>query len=147
MAMRSSTTCNFMPNARRATALVEMALALLLLMLLTMGAIEYGWLFLKQQQITNAARQAARVASTADATNNSVNAQVKTLMDSYGMDSTVYTKSYSWGVKNDVSTVPRGTSLSVKISVNYGKITITNFKLLPMPATVSATVAMEKEGP
>ena len=63
------------------------------------------------------------------------------------MDSTVYTKSYSWGVKNDVSTVPRGTSLSVKISVNYGKITITNFKLLPMPATVSATVAMEKEGP
>jgi len=130
---------------RRGTALVEMALALLLLMLLTLGAIEYGWLFLKQQQITNAARQAARLASTADATNATVNSQITTLMSSYGLGSSGYATTFSWA--NDVSTVARGTSVSVKISVTYSAITITNFKLLPLPTTLSATVAMQKEGP
>src|SRR3954471_10670513 len=97
-------------HCRRATALVEMALALLLLMLLTMGAIEYGWFFLKQQQITNAARQAARIASTADATNATVNSQVTTLMSSYGMGSSGYTTTLT---PADVSTASRGTSVSV----------------------------------
>ncbi|HEY8749613.1 MAG TPA: TadE family protein [Tepidisphaeraceae bacterium] len=130
-------------QSRRATALVEMALALLLLMLLTMGAVEYGWFFLKQQQITNAARQAARVACTADATNLTVKATVDSLMSSYGMGSTGYTQPYS---PTNVSSAKIGDSVSVTVSVTYSKITITNFKLLPMPTTVSATVAMVKEG-
>ena len=133
-------------RGRRGTALVEMALALLLLMLLTLGAIEYGWLFLKQQQITNAARQAARIASTADATNATVNSQISTLMSSYGLGSSGYATTFSWGNSTDVSTVTRGTSISVKISVTYSAITITNFKILPLPTTLSATVAMQKEG-
>jgi Flp pilus assembly protein TadG len=127
----------------RATALVEMTLALLLLMLLTMGAVEYGWFFLKQQQITNAARQAARVASTIDATNTTVNAQITTLMSAYGMGSTGYTTTLT---PTDVTTATRGQSVSVKIAVTYSKITVTNFSLLPLPTTVSATVAMAKEG-
>jgi Flp pilus assembly protein TadG len=130
-------------HSSRATVLVEMALALLLLMLLTMGAVEYGWFFLKQQQITNAARQAARVASTADATNATVTSQITTLMSSYGMGSSGYTTTFT---PDPVSSVTRGNSVSVKISVQYSNITITNFKLLPLPTTVSATVAMEKEG-
>jgi Flp pilus assembly protein TadG len=123
-----------------------MSLALLILMLLTMGAVEYGWFFLKQQQITNAARQAARVASTAEATNATVDAQITTLMNSYGMGSTGYSKTFSWGNTTEISTISRGTSVSVNISVPYSKITITNFKLLPMPANLQSTVAMAKEG-
>jgi Flp pilus assembly protein TadG len=142
--MREIARNNLKRGGRRATALVEMALALLLLMLLTMGAVEYGWFFLKQQQITNAARQAARIASTADATNATVTSQVTTLMSSYGMGSSGYTTTLT---PSDVSTAARGSSVSVKISVTYSKVTITNFSLLPMPATVSATVAMAKEGP
>ncbi len=141
--MREIARNNLKRGGRRATALVEMALALLLLMLLTMGAVEYGWFFLKQQQITNAARQAARIASTADATNATVTSQVTTLMSSYGMGSSGYTTTFT---PSDVSTAARGTSVSVKISVTYSKVTITNFSLLPMPTTVSATVAMAKEG-
>ena len=144
--MRPDRVNKLAPSFRRGTALVEMALALLILLLLTMGAIEYGWFFLKQQQITNAARQAARFASTADATDATVSSQITTLMNSYGMGSTGYTKTYSWNPA-DVSTVARGTSISVTISVSYSKLTITNSSLLPTPATVSATVAMQKEGP
>ena len=39
-----------------------MAVILPLLLLLTFGALKYGWLFFKHQQVTNAARQMARVA-------------------------------------------------------------------------------------
>ena len=35
-------------------------------LLFTFGAIKYGWLFLKAQQITNAARQGARMATLPD---------------------------------------------------------------------------------
>ena len=36
------------------------------MLLFTFGAIKYGWLFLKAQQITNAARQGARMATLPD---------------------------------------------------------------------------------
>jgi len=143
--MRSDRVNKLAANARRGTALVEMALALIILLLLAMGAIEYGWLFLKQQQITNAARQAARLASTADATTADVDSQITTLMNSYGLGSTGYAKNYSWD--GELKSIARGTTVSVQISVAYSKVTITNSSLLPMPATVSATVAMQKEGP
>jgi len=64
-------------------------------------------------------------------------------MSSYGMGSTGYTQPYS---PTNVSSAKIGDSVSVTVSVTYSKITITNFKLLPMPTTVSATVAMVKEG-
>ena len=137
-------TNNLTRRTRHGTALVEMALALLLLMLLTMGAIEYGWFFLKQQQITNAARQGARIASTADASTSDATTYVGTLMTNYGMGSSGYTASAS---PTEVKGLARGTSISYTVSVPYSAITITNFKLLPLPTTVSATVAMEKEGP
>ena len=130
-------------HRRRASALVEMAIVLTLLFLLTLGTVEYGWMFLKQQQITNAARQAARKACAANVNNTTVDTEIANLMSSYGMGSTGYSKTYT---PTDVSTAARGTSVSVNISVDYSKITITNFKLLPLPTTVSATVAMEKEG-
>ncbi len=46
---------------RRGTAAVEAALILPLLMLLLLGVIEYGWIYLKSEQIANAARHGARV--------------------------------------------------------------------------------------
>ncbi|MDB5301325.1 MAG: TadE family protein [Phycisphaerales bacterium] len=129
---------------RRGTALVEMAIVLLLLMLLTLGAIEYGWMFLKQEQITNAARQASRLACTPDATNAQVTTQISRLMSSYGMASSGYTTTLT---PNDVSAAGRGETVTVQISVTYKKVGITNFALLPMPAKLSSAVVMEKEGP
>jgi Flp pilus assembly protein TadG len=132
------------PRGPRGTALVEMAIVLLLLMLLTLGAIEYGWMFLKQEQLTNAARQASRLASTPDATTAQVTSQITTAMSSYGMGSTGYTTTLT---PTNIGTATRGQTVTVKISVAYNKVGITNFSLLPMPTTLSATLSMEKEGP
>jgi len=49
-------------NRCRGAAAVEVALVLPVLLLVTFGAIRYGWFFLKLQQITNAARCGARTA-------------------------------------------------------------------------------------
>jgi Flp pilus assembly protein TadG len=133
------------PRSSRGTALVEMTIVLLLLILITLGAVEYGWMFLRQQQLTNAARQASRLASTPDATTAQVTSQISTVMTSYGMGSTGYTATFT---PPDIATVPRGQSVKVQISVDYSKVTATNLTLLlPLPAKLSSTISMEKEGP
>jgi len=60
--LRRSAPRNDIGVRRTGTTLVEAAFVLPLLLLVVLGAIEYGWLFYKQQQITNAARHAARIA-------------------------------------------------------------------------------------
>jgi Flp pilus assembly protein TadG len=127
----------------RGTSALEMSVVLLILMYITLGAVEYGWLFLKQEQITNAAREAARLAITPSATNSSVSAEIGTLMSSYGLANSGYTSS----LPSNVATVSVGSTLSVGISVTYSNIEITHFSMLPLPSTVSATVTMVKEGP
>jgi len=128
----------------RGTSALELAVTLLLLMLITLGAVEYGWLFLKQEQIVNAARQAARLAATPDATNATVTSQITTLMSNYGLSGSGYTTTFT---PANIATASTGSTVSVGISLIYSKIEITHFNTLPLPNTLSATVAMEKEGP
>ncbi len=129
---------------RRGSLTVEAALLLPLLLILTFGLIEYGWMFLKQQQITNTARQCARLGAMVDGTNTAVTNQITTMMNSYGLVSSAYTTTIS---PANVATAARGTQVSVTISIQYSKIDVTGFTLLPMPATISAKVSMQKEGP
>jgi len=129
---------------RRGSLTVEAALLLPLLFMLTFGLIEYGWMFLKQQQITNTARQCARLGAMVDGTNTAVTNQITSMMNSYGLGSSGYTTAIS---PANVATAARGSQVSVTISVTYSRIDVTGFTLLPMPATISAKVSMQKEGP
>ena len=65
---------------RKGVALLEAALVFPLLLLLTLALIEYGWLFMKIQQTTNAARHGLRAAVVPDATTAEAHAAVATLM-------------------------------------------------------------------
>jgi Flp pilus assembly protein TadG len=126
---------------------VEAALVFPLLILLTFAAIEYGWMFLKQQQITNIARQAARTAVTPNTSSGEVTSLVSTMMNNAGLGSS----GYSLGMTNVEGNA--GDLVTVTISVNYGNVTIThmanpdNLVHIPAPATLSARVVMSKEGP
>jgi Flp pilus assembly protein TadG len=134
---------------RRGTALVEMALVGILLLTLTFAAVEYGWMFLKQQQVVNAARQAARLAANIDSSNGQLTSQITTQMTSYGISSGAYTTTiYVDGAAGgDVSAAGRGHTVGVKIAVTYGTVSVTHLtSLLALPVTLSATVTMEKEG-
>jgi len=124
------------------TAIVEMAIVLELLLLLTMGAIEYGWIFLKSQQITNAARQAARVAIRPDATNEQVVNTIDDLMDKAGMAGSGYVSEIP-----DVTSVSTGGALTIKVTVPCENVALINIPLLPTPTNLGSAVTMAKEGP
>ena len=123
----------------RGVALVEAALVFPILLLLTFGAIEYGWLFLRAQQITNAARQGARVAIRPDATVGDVEAVIASLMGAAEI-------SYDPPTISDINPEV-GMPVTVSITVPCANIAIINIPLLPLPENLGASVTMSKEGP
>jgi len=128
----------------KGTVLVEAAIVFPLLLLLTLGAIEYGWLFLKSQQITNAARQGARVAIRPDSIEDDVLTTIRNLMTAADIPESEYTVE----ITPSVSVEPCF-SVNVKvIIVDYAKIALINAPgLLPIPKKLQAAVTMSKEGP
>jgi Flp pilus assembly protein TadG len=128
----------------RGIALVEAALVFPLVLMVTFAMIEYGWMFLKQEQLYNVARQAARFAATPDATNAQVTSLISTSMTSYGMGSSGYT--YSPSPMNSQSTAT-GSPVTITITVTYANVQITGVRLFPTPTTIHATMSMQKEGP
>jgi len=128
---------------RRGLATVEMALVLPLLLMLTMGAIQFGWLFLKAQQITNAARMGARTAVLPDATDTGVRANILALMTAGGMGASGYSVTFT---PTDITSLNVGDFLTVRVTVPCAKINIIGTALLPAPANLIGEVTMAKEG-
>lgn len=129
---------------RRGAALVEAALVLPILLILTFGVLEYGWMFIKDQEITSAARQGARIAATVDATNAQVQSAVSSIMSANGLGGSGYQLTFS---PANVATVSPKSSLTVSISVTYSNIKLTGISWIPTPAHLGATITMSKEGP
>jgi TadE-like protein len=122
----------------RGTALVEASLVLLVLVLVTLGAFQYGWLFVCAQRVTNAARQGARMESVLDAPAG----VAKTTM--LGM---VADLSPTGG--SDITPGPGGDVVTATLIVpaeGNPKVQLITWNLLPVPATLQATVVMAKEG-
>src|SRR4030042_1422623 len=108
-------------NRSRGAAAVEAALGLPIILLVTFGAIRYGWFFLKAQQITNAARYGARIAVRAsifytDASDNDVINHINNLMASAGMGESGYSVTITCPSGNWYES-PVGQDITVKVSV------------------------------
>jgi Flp pilus assembly protein TadG len=117
---------------RRGVVLVETALVLVLLLMITLGAIEYGWLFMNMQRITNAARHGARIAAALDKTD----AEGQTAMAGLVTDLTTATCTV-----NTAAGIVTATC-----SVPGADVSLIHWNLLPIPATLQATIRMAKEG-
>jgi Flp pilus assembly protein TadG len=124
-----------------------------LLLLLVLGAIEYGWLFFNVQQITNAARQGARIAILPDVSVAQAQAVITELLQRAGLDR------YSPTVEVDpdpngivVPGYPTRTAVRVRITVPTADLRIVNMNAFSPtgtglePETIGATVTMAKEG-
>lgn len=122
------------------TAIVEAAIVFPLLLLLTLGIIEYGWLFLKAQQITNAARQAARIAVRLDASEPEVLAAIDSLMTAAGLP--------DYNATISPVNIPDGRpAIAIQIEVQCANIVLINAPLfLPTPTSLRGAVTMAKEG-
>jgi Flp pilus assembly protein TadG len=122
-------------------AIIEMAIVLLLLALLTFGAIEYGWLFYNLSQINNAARDGARYGVVPDVTTaGEITARVTSTLVAAGIPLSAVTIN----VSNPDPGV--GNMVTVEVVVDYDQLKIVGAPLLPTPATLRSSVSMAKEG-
>lgn len=128
----------------RGTMLVEAALIIPLLIFLTFALVEYGWIFVKLQQINNAARQGARLGVVAGASNASVTAAIDLFFTEAGIGN--YTVAFSPG---DIAAVPAGETFTVTVMVPYAgaDLQLVGLPLIPVPQDLQGSVSMAKEGP
>lgn len=76
-------------TARRGGAVVEMAVVSPLLLMILLGTIEFGYVFMIQQSITNAAREGCRLASlNSNYTDADIQARVHDSLQSTGVNVT-----------------------------------------------------------
>ncbi|MCI0499667.1 MAG: pilus assembly protein [Planctomycetales bacterium] len=128
---------------RRGTTTVELAIILPVLVVLTFGALKYGLLFLRAQQVTNVARQACRLAIRPYATNAMVENEIDRLMTAIGLDDTGYSV-----VMPAVDSLVTAEELTLEITVPTEKIDKLTLPIwLPLPDNIIAEVSMSKEGP
>lgn len=142
-------------NHSRGAVAAELALVLPILLLVTFGAIRYGWFFLKSQQITNAARYGARVAIRADAITQDVVDSVALLLGPSGAniiaegESPPMTFIVNGVSSTDISTAAVGEAITVTIEVPAADVDILPlnfFDFEPEDWKLGASVTMAKEG-
>lgn len=142
--MRPTMSRRILRPFRRGLAILEITLVILMMLLVTFGAIEYAWMFLKVGEITNAARAGARIAVLPDSTATEVNNAIDSLLATAGMGSSSYVVTFT---PADLTTLDVGDPLEVDIDVPYTNVTILGLSFLPVPTTLNASVTMAKEGP
>jgi Flp pilus assembly protein TadG len=136
--------CHNVPRRyrRRGALLVEAALVLFLLITLSMGVMEYGWLYYKASQTNMAARHGARIAALVDKTGADAQAAIDAIMANAGITS--YTVEIS---PADVTSLESGDLLTVTVTAPYaGALAVVNAPFIPIPDELRVSVTMAKEG-
>ena len=119
--------------------MIEFTVIFPLLLLMTFGIIQYGMLFLTYTNMYNAARETARRWAVAEfATEALAEADIS------GRRSAVasWVPAADWDVSG---TKKVGNQLTVMIQVPSSSASVVNLPLLPLPATLIATVVMREE--
>ena len=126
--------------SRRGIVAVEAALVFPVLLVILFGLLEYGWVFLRSQQITNAARHGARLAILPGADNAAIETTVDAMLASFGITSASVTFT-------SAGTDP-GDEVQVTVSAAYKNSDIDlGMPLVPVPSNLFASVSMAREGP
>ena len=125
----------------RASAIVEFAVILPLLMMILFGIIEYGWVFMVRLTMLNAAREGCRVAVLQTSTHpyQNVSARIDDIMSPTGLSS--YTVTMTHATMSDPTE-------TIRISIPYADVSLlgTNGFLPMSDGNLVATCSMRKEG-
>jgi hypothetical protein len=127
-------------------AILETAIVLPLLLLVSLGALKYGYLFLRVQEFTNAARNGARVAIRSGATDAEAEVVVDRLMLRAGIPRDWYALTITTQ-QIPHATLDLGQEVVVHIEIlALENVDILRVPLFPNPARLGASVTMAKEG-
>jgi len=127
-------------NRKKATAVVEMAVVLPLLITLLFGIIEFGWTFMAYQTIVNAAREGCRVAVLQGATDTEIYDRMSFYMDKAGLGNT------GWSWNSGDHTSEDGKTETITLSVPYSKISLLGGYFGSTNFNIAGRASMRKEG-
>ncbi|MCL6560135.1 MAG: pilus assembly protein [Firmicutes bacterium] len=122
----------------RGQALVELALVLPILILLVMGAIEFGRVFNSYLLITNASREGARAGITGEY-DTEIRTRVKTVADSLSLTDSDIT------ITPEQSFRTRGVPLTVEVNHSVNLVTPLFGTIIPDPFPLSSSTTMRME--
>jgi Flp pilus assembly protein TadG len=153
--MKSSTKCRGFKSARRpkGAAVLEMALVLPVLIMLSLGVVSYGYLIYLKNTFQGVAQAGARAAIPSTATNSTVTGTtgiITTMMTASGIPAANYTVTLN---PTDVSAAggkcPAGTPITVTISATWGNVGVqalpTCFGGINSSQTITCFAVMYKE--
>ena len=103
----------------RGASVLEMALVLPILLMLSFGIVDYGYFFYVKNTVQGAAQAGARAAIPSAATNSSVTTVVSNMMTAAGLQNSSYTVTLN---PTDVSTAAAGSAVSVTVSVTWSNV-------------------------
>ena len=106
---------------RSGNALLDMAFVLPILLALTFGAVEYGYAIYVKHALQGAAREGARVAMLAGATQAQVQAAIDNSMQTAGFPQSKYTRPATITPANWVTSTA-GTSIRVEVKATWGTV-------------------------
>jgi len=122
-------------------ASLEFVIILPIMLILTFGVMEFGWMLTKSGEIVNAAREGARAGAREGAGGAEMQAAVNARMSASGLGGSGYSTTVSPGVNP-------GDPVTVQITVAYdGNLELIGFPLVPVPANLRAEATFSKEGP
>ena len=124
------------------SALVEFAIILPVIVLLVFGAIEAGWALYIQSAISDAARQGARVAVTENVGTGTITTTVDNMIQADKIPDSQLVVDVN---PSGVSLQPRGTPITVTVSIPYSSASILPTPMFLGGITLQAQVTMSKE--
>ena len=121
----------------RGAAAVELAVVLPLLLTLVFGIIEFGWVFMVRETLTNASREGCRMAVLQGSTEQDIQDRVAASMNSTGLSTyTVQISRSSPGDPNE----------TVQVLVPFADVSLLGGYFGPTDFNLGATTVMRKEG-
>ena len=136
------------PATRRGNVTLEMTLVLGLLLSLTFGAVEFGHFYFVKNTLQGAAREGARAAIPAGATNADVLSAVNNSLNAAGFDLT----KYSIKIRNaadtadvNVATQPEGVGILVRVTGTWGTVGLRPMGMINPETVVKGVTVMRKE--
>lgn len=124
------------------SALIEFALLLPVLVVIVLGTIELGWALYIQNTLVDAAREGARIAVTQNVSSIDIVNEVDTIIQNANLTSNNASITIT---PTAISLEPRGTAITVAVSLPYNAESILPSPLFLNGVTLQAQVTMTKE--
>jgi Flp pilus assembly protein TadG len=131
----------------RGATIIELSFVLFTLMVLGFGVVEAGHFYFIRQQVQGAAREGARAAIPAGASNSDVTAAVNAVLTSSGLTPASFTTTVKVnGVVANASSSTAGQRIEVSVQAQWGTVGLRPMSLIRSDAVVRGVASMRREG-